>query len=83
MMTKIRKKAIKRAFKSLSYLDDRMYSLVNDPMTEAMGCPISDFAEAWGKQARTRWGRCLKELQDAGGCEQMERLLIDNLTDHI
>lgn len=36
----------------IATIDRRRESLVNDPMTEAMGAPVEDFMEGWDAEER-------------------------------
>ena len=77
-------KAVARhAYKSLSYVEDRLGPMLDDPMTSAMGAPVEDFAEHWGREALSLQDRCLRELQKRGVYPRLQEMLVDALTSHI
>lgn len=72
-----------RAFKSLTYVEDRLGPLLDDPMTSAMGAPVDDFVEKWTNKARRMQADCLEEMQELNVFPRLRDMLIEALTAHI
>ncbi len=54
------KMTIKEAQTIADWYDDHMNALCDDPMTEAMGAPVGDFAEEWSRKHRRMIGKGLE-----------------------
>lgn len=81
--TNRQRKAIRDGYKSLFYVQDRLGPMMDDPMTAAMGAPVGDFVEKWEREARGRQGRALTQLRSLGIGDQLQEMLVEELTAHV
>jgi hypothetical protein len=76
MFNKIEKRQIRQAYKASVWLDERMNSLYNDPMTHAMGVDTGDFYADWSRRHRRM---IAAQLKNPSLCEQARTLLLDSM----
>lgn len=69
--TNAQKQATKRAQEAVVWFDEMMNDLCDDPMTEAMGAPVSDFAEDWNRRHRRMLADCLKDPDNTPDTRQL------------
>ncbi len=82
-LTKKQRKLVREAYKALSWFDEQMACLCDDPMTEAMGAPVGDFAEAWSRTHRQSLSEHLQQLHEANIGQVLQNYIVAELTSHI
>ncbi len=70
-MTKLQRRAAKRAAKAVAWFDEAMDELCNDPMTHGVGAPVGEIATEWKRRHRRQLRECLSDPNNTSVVRQM------------